>query len=133
MKKKNVLPIYVVDDDDHYRSSVLALLGSEGMSVEAYVRGEEFLSALPGLPPGVLLLDLNMPGVSGFQVLEDLNSGGHNFRTVVVTAHDEHGLESRLAGLGVLKVLRKPCPPKDLIATVWANAAGPHALEPLPA
>ena len=67
MATDDALRVLVVDDHDLFRTGLRALLEEEGFEVAASPSGEAALAALPAVQPDVILMDLNMPGMSGIQ------------------------------------------------------------------
>ena len=99
--------ILVIDDDDSSRRILKAFLGRRGHRVLLAANGKEALDVLrAGAIPDVILLDLQMPAVSGFEVLNALraNPAWARIPTVVITASED----CSAAQLGVAAVLRKP-------------------------
>jgi FixJ family two-component response regulator len=66
------LTLYVVDDDEALRRSLLLLMFSQGMAVRGFESGEAFLQAVDARQVGCVILDLRMGGMSGLAVLEQL-------------------------------------------------------------
>ncbi|KQV18277.1 LuxR family transcriptional regulator [Rhizobium sp. Root1203] len=64
--------IHIVDDDKSCRTATARLLSAYGLRVEAYESGDQFLARLPYCEPGCVLLDLQMPGLSGLQIQREL-------------------------------------------------------------
>ncbi len=65
--------VFIVDDDEAVRRFLGALIESIGLRVEIYASAQEFLDTpMPG-PPGCILLDIRMPGMSGLEVQKELN------------------------------------------------------------
>jgi FixJ family two-component response regulator len=60
--------IHIVDDDKSYRTAVERLMEASGFRVVSYESGEEMLTRLPSSEPGCILLDLQMPGLSGLEL-----------------------------------------------------------------
>lgn len=100
--------IFIVDDDEAVRRSLVFMLRLSGWSPRAFGRAEDFLTEADALPPGVLLTDIRMPGMDGFQLLTEMKRRGLRFRALVMTGHDSAGLRARALGLGALGVLAKP-------------------------
>ena len=75
--KEAPLTLYVVDDDEALRRSLLLLLFSQGMAVQAFDSGESFLDTVDLRQPGCVILDLRMGGMSGLEVFERL-LGAHS-------------------------------------------------------
>jgi FixJ family two-component response regulator len=108
----------VVDDEPEMRKAIRRLLATRGIRVEEYERGEEFLAALGSRPLYCVLLDLHMPGVNGFQVLESLSIQRSRVPVIVITAHDEPGTAERVRVLGACAYLKKPVERNDLFAAI---------------
>jgi two-component system, LuxR family, response regulator FixJ len=99
----------IVDDDDATRESLRFLLECEGIEVEAFASGSQLVAA-PSWPPevGCMILDVNMPGMSGIEVLEELRHRGSKVPVVVVTGHPSAANRKRALASGALDVLEKP-------------------------
>ena len=108
----------VVDDEPEMRKAIRRLLATRGIRVEEYERGDEFLAALGSRPLLCVLLDLHMPGVNGFQVLESLSIQRNCVPVIVITAHDEPGTAERVRALGACAYLKKPVERNDLFAAI---------------
>lgn len=82
------LSILVVEDDEANRYVAHGLLTLRGHSVDAAVDGPDAIEALAGRPYDVILLDIRLPGLDGFSVLQCVRSqaGGSAIRVVAVTA-----------------------------------------------
>ena len=87
--KDTPLTLYVVDDDEALRRSLLMLLFSQGLAVQAFDSGEAFLDAVDMRQPGCVILDLRMGGISGLEVLERLRLGHSPLVTLFLTVKDE--------------------------------------------
>ena len=64
--------VYVVDDDPSAREGLARLIRSAGVMTKTFASGEEFLAAPRPNTPGCLVLDVNLPGVSGLDVQREL-------------------------------------------------------------
>lgn len=102
------LRIYVVDDHVEMCASLTALLTSCGFLVTCFTDPMEFLSGRSSLTPGLVLLDLRMPGKTGLEVLEAIANDLSNFPTVVITAHGEIDAAVRAIKLGARDFIQKP-------------------------
>ncbi len=81
--------VFIVDDDEGVRSSLQLLVRSLGLSSEAFSSGERFLEAYDGRDGGCVLLDVRMPGMSGFEVRERLDAMGAKIPVIFLTAQGE--------------------------------------------
>ncbi|MBS0347588.1 MAG: response regulator transcription factor [Proteobacteria bacterium] len=87
--KDTPLTLYVVDDDEALRRSLLMLLFSQGLAVQAFESGEAFLDAVDMRQPGCVILDLRMGGISGLEVLERLRLGHSPLVTLFLSGHGD--------------------------------------------
>jgi FixJ family two-component response regulator len=78
--------VFVVDDDEAARDSLMLLLETHGLGVRGYASGEEILSDLDHVEAGYLVLDLHMPNQDGLSVLEALRARGVRLPAVICTA-----------------------------------------------
>lgn len=83
------LTLYVVDDDEALRRSLLLLLFSQGLAVQAFDSGEAFLDAVDMRQPGCVILDLRMKGMSGLSVFERLLDEHSPLVTLFLSAHGD--------------------------------------------
>ncbi|MCX6875300.1 MAG: response regulator [Verrucomicrobia bacterium] len=123
--------VAVLDDEPEMRKALRRLLVCCGFRVAEYEGGEDFLAALDAAPPDCLLLDLHMPEVNGFGVLEALRSRHPPLPTVVITAHDQPGTEERVQALGACAYLKKPVDRDALLAAIATATANPALGEKL--
>ena len=102
--------ILIVDDEAQNRRLLAVLLRPEGYHTESAASGAEALTAIAESAPDLILLDIMMPGIDGYQVAAILksNPATANIPIIMVTAHGERG--ARLAGLtaGAEEFLTKP-------------------------
>jgi CheY-like chemotaxis protein len=120
----NAAPVVaVLDDEPEMRKALRRLLTGRGFLVEEYEGGEELLAAAGSHPLDYLVLDLHMPGINGFDVLEAIRSRQVPVRVIVITAHDEPGTENRVRVLGAAAYLKKPVDRDALFAAMAAASA----------
>lgn len=112
--------IYLVDDDHAVRDSLAALLTLQpAFVVRGFDSGDAFLATATTLDPGVLLLDLHMPGTNGLDVLRrlrDLAPG--RFGTIVMTGDGSVTLAVQAMKAGAIDFLEKPYGATLLLATI---------------
>lgn len=119
--------VAVVDDEDDVRQALHRLLRSAGFDVLAYGSGSEFLRHAAGSNPDCVVLDLRMPGASGFDVQRRLIE--QNLRIPVVVMTGNESIESRKEALdnGAEAYLCKPVDADTLIdAVILAIERGRH-------
>lgn len=112
--------VAVLDDEPEMRKALGRLLRCRNFAVEEFASGEEFLASLETHQPGCLLLDLQMPGINGFGVLEAFQSRHIHVPVVVITAHDEPGTVERVSALGASAYLKKPVDRTTLLSAIEA-------------
>ena len=112
--------ILVVDDEPHITEVVSAYLVREGHQVQTAADGDRAYELARATQPDVLVLDVMLPGRSGFEVLRQLRADGIGSAVVMLTARDD--VIDRVAGLemGADDYLTKPFQPRELVARVGA-------------
>ncbi len=111
--------VYIVDDDEIVRSLIHSGLSARGdIHLYPFPTGDAFVAALDGLDEGVVLLDINMPGLSGLDVLEAMGTRNRQFSTVVMTAKAEIALAVSAMKLGAIDFIEKPFAMADFVALV---------------
>jgi FixJ family two-component response regulator len=115
--------VAVLDDEPEMRKALRRLLISRGFQVEEYECGEALLAAIDTRPLDYLLLDLHMPGVNGFDVLESIHARQLSLPVIVITAHDEPGTAERVCSLGAAAFLKKPVDKSALLSAFEAVAS----------
>ncbi|HVL90448.1 MAG TPA: response regulator [Actinomycetota bacterium] len=118
--------ILVVEDEPHVRMLTSMVLEDAGFSIDQAADGSEALDALRARSYAAIVLDIMMPGVDGYQVLEEMQQMRNRRGTpvVVVTArHDPSGVLRELSG-GAFDHLAKPYTHEDLIAAVHRAIEG---------
>ena len=79
--------IHIVDDDRSFRVATGRLMEASGFRVTAYESADEFLAHLPGSEPGCVLLDLQMPGLSGLDLQDRLRDKAPLLPIIFLTGH----------------------------------------------
>lgn len=108
-------PVYLVDDDEGVRNALSLLLGTYGIRIETFGDPTAFLARAPKLKPGVLLLDLRMPAITGLQLHEKLAVIGCDWPTIICTGHGDVHACRRAFKAGVVDFLTKPIDEQVLI------------------
>ncbi len=120
--------VLVVDDDAAIRKIVHDILDWEGCRVDTASNGREALEQIAADPPSVVLLDLWMPVLDGWGLVQELQRRGLDLPIVVMTAgRDAHALADEIHAAGYLA---KPFEMDQLIASVSRFAPCPPSAEP---
>jgi FixJ family two-component response regulator len=109
------LMISIVEDDVSVREAIEAFLKSAGLKSISYGSAEEFLSGYIPDTNDILILDLNLPGISGYDLLKKLRHNKMNLQVIVTTAFDEPGSRDFCRQYAVKAYLRKPVDGEALI------------------
>ena len=97
------------------------LLESAEFDAEVFGSAEEFLSAGHLGDSACLVLDVQLPGISGIELQNQLRADGHNITVIFITAHpDEHTRELAMRD-GAIRFFPKPFNGKDLLRAVRAR------------
>jgi two-component system, chemotaxis family, CheB/CheR fusion protein len=110
--------VFVVDDDPAIRDAARDLLQENGYAVELFADGEAFLDAYHLGREGCLLVDVMMPGMSGVDLIERLNSEGRQLPTIVMTGNGAVPIAVQAMKAGAVDFIEKPVGHKDLLASV---------------
>lgn len=117
--------ILIADDDADTREVLDMLLTKAGHEVIKVESGDMAVMQAQVLQPGLILLDINIPGLDGFEVLARLKSDHETVEIPVVVISGRDGFDdiARGLGLGAADYITKPYSSDDIINAVRANAA----------
>jgi len=114
---------HVVDDDAAVRRALVRLLRSEGLEAVAYETAQAVLNAALSLSSGCILLDLQMPGMDGLELLARLGELGIELPVIVVTGHGDVPTAVRAMKAGAVDFIEKPIDETQLFAAIDAALA----------
>lgn len=121
--------VFVVDDDPAVRAALDALLRSAGWLVETFGAAEEFLERPKALVPHCLVLDLEMPGVGGLELQEQVVRNYPFTPVIFITGHGDIPKTVRAMKAGAVEFLTKPFEDDAVITSIeQAIAKSAHAL-----
>jgi FixJ family two-component response regulator len=113
--------VFIVDDDADMRDSIHWLMESVNLQAETFSCAGEFLAVCDPQREGCLLLDVRMPGMSGMELLEQLNACGIRLPVIIVTGHGDVPMAVRALKRGAFDFIQKPFNGQELLDQV--NAA----------
>jgi two-component system response regulator AtoC len=118
--------ILVIDDDSSIRETLDLYLTEEGYDVSTAPTGTDGLNQYIQTSPDVVILDIRLPDVNGFAILEDLREEDENVKVIMITAH--HDMESTIKAMkeGAFDYIHKPVDVNELDIAIKKAI---HALE----
>src|SRR3954471_20003895 len=119
--------VAIVDDEDPIRRALERLLRASGLHAQGFATGGDFLAGLGEHRPDCLILDLHMPGMSGLELLRQLQAMEVRLPVVVITAFDDPGSRARCIDAGAAAYLRKPLDQRVLLDAIALAVDGARA------
>jgi len=117
MNEKNGL-VFIVDDDRHTRESLSNLIRSAGLSAQTFSSAQEFLAAERPKAAGCLVLDVQLPGLSGLDLQRELAKAGVKIPIIFITGYGDIPTSVRAIKAGALEFLTKPVNREDLLRAI---------------
>jgi FixJ family two-component response regulator len=121
--------VMIVDDDDSIRKSVRRLMKSYGFAVETFASAEEFLGSDRLAKTSCLILDVQMPGMSGLELQRRLVASGCLIPIIFITAYSDERARAEAMQAGAVSYLAKPFDDGELLNCIHTalQHAGRHA------
>ena len=110
--------VFVVDDDPSICEALTSLLRSVGLSVETFGSAREFLTCQRPDAPGCLVLDVQLPGLSGLDLQHELAAAQINLPIIFITGHGDIPMTVRAMKAGAVEFLTKPFRDQDLLDAI---------------
>ncbi|WP_295473856.1 sigma-54 dependent transcriptional regulator [uncultured Pseudomonas sp.] len=110
--------VTLVDDEAAIRQAIEPWLSLSGFEVSLYSRGEDCLAQLPEHYPGVILSDVRMPGMSGLELLDRLQTLDRDLPVIILTGHGDVPMAVDAMRQGAYDFLEKPFAPQALLDTL---------------
>ncbi|MFJ2321006.1 sigma-54-dependent transcriptional regulator [Pseudomonas sp. NPDC087817] len=110
--------VMVVDDESSIRNAVEQWLSLSGFEVQLFSRAEECLAALPAHFAGVILSDVRMPGLSGLQLLAEVQRRDADLPVILLTGHGDVPMAVEAMRDGAYDFLEKPFSPQTLLGSL---------------
>jgi FixJ family two-component response regulator len=115
--------VFVVDDDASVRKSLSRVISEAGYRVQTYASPREFLTRGPEPGPSCLVLDVRMPGVTGFELQQTLTSAVHEIPIIFITGHGDIPMSVKAMKAGAVDFLTKPFSAKELLDAIQRAVA----------
>ncbi len=113
--------IYVIDDDESVRKAFKRLLRSVNHEVETFSCAEEFLKSQRPEKDACIIIDIRMPGLTGFDLQRELKVQGSRIPVIVISASDDAQVREQARELGAVAFFRKPIDDQALLDAIsWA-------------
>jgi FixJ family two-component response regulator len=110
--------VFVVDDDASVRDAIRALLNAVGLRAELFGSTEEFANFTRPEVPSCLVLDVQLPGLTGIEFQEVLAQTGVRIPIIFVTAHGDVRMTSRAMRAGAVEFLTKPFQKDEFLSAI---------------
>ncbi|KON80635.1 response regulator transcription factor [Azoarcus sp. PA01] len=110
--------IYIVDDDEALRDSLVWLLESSGYRAIAFESAEQFLASYQPAMTGCVVLDVRMPGMSGFELFEELRRQRSTLPVIFITGHGDVPMAVSAVKKGAVDFIEKPFGDRDMLGLV---------------
>jgi FixJ family two-component response regulator len=107
--------VAIVDDDEAVGNAIKVLMRSIGLVAQAFSSGEEFLRSPELRRTGCLVVDFDMPKMTGLDLHNNLSRSGKDIPTVMITAYPNDDIRDRALQAGVICYLPKPFGESDLL------------------
>jgi DNA-binding NtrC family response regulator len=122
--------VFVVDDDRSIRDSLSNLIRSVGFNVQTFASAQEFLTSQRPGAPSCLVLDVQLPGLSGLDLQRELARDEVQIPIIFITGHGDIPMTVRAMKAGAIEFLTKPCRDEDLLTAVEQAMSRSRQLQP---
>ena len=124
------MKVLIVEDHPIVRNGLRRLLAAEGeLEIREAANGKEALSVFREQRPGLVILDLNLPGIGGLEVIARLKIADPDARILVLSMHDDEIHVTRALQVGAAGYVSKNAPPDEILEAIRRVAAGHTYLE----
>jgi len=118
------MTVYVIDDDSSLRTMISRMIAeSPDFTSHPFASAADFLDGLDGLKPGCILLDLRMPDMDGFTLMQTLRERGVDWPVIVMTGAGDVPVAVQSMKMGAVEFLEKPIRIDPLLETIERAAA----------
>jgi two-component system response regulator FixJ len=110
--------IFIVDDNPAMRDSLEVYLSMKGMDVRTYESAEAFLRDGESCNANLLVVDVNLPGMDGFELLDNLKSRMVEIPAVMISGRFAPEMRERARSAGIVSLIEKPIDHRRLIDAI---------------
>lgn len=110
--------ILVAEDSEETANLIKFALEKAGFKVELAMNGLDALSSIEKVRPDLLITDILMPGMNGFELMEELGKRDIKLKTIVLAVQKSDEDIVRGLGYGALDFIQKPFSPREMVARV---------------
>lgn len=110
--------VFIIDDDPSVRKSLVRLITSVGLAVQAYPSAQDFLDNQLHEGPQCLVLDIRMPGLSGLDLQKELQQQQRMIPIIFITGHADVPMSVRAMKAGAVDFLEKPFNDQELVDAI---------------
>lgn len=100
--------LYVIDDEAEIRAALTSLFNSVKMKVETFADADTFLAKMNGTEKGCIILDVRLPGISGLELLEQLQLQKNRLPVIMITGYGDVQMAVRAMKAGAVDFILKP-------------------------
>lgn len=119
--------IFIIDDDPSARRGLSRLIRVAGFNVRAFASAQDFLASQHCKGPGCIVLDVQMPGLSGLDLQAELNKTEYNMPIIFISAHGDVPMTAQAMKDGALDFLTKPVDRDQLLNAIRGALARDQA------
>jgi len=110
--------IYVIDNDPSVRKALQRLIKSDNLPVRAYASGHDFLTAAGPTESDCVVVDTDIPGLTGLELLQHLRGTGLKTPVILLTPHDDKEIRAKARRLGAAGCFLKPVDGQALLDAI---------------
>jgi DNA-binding NarL/FixJ family response regulator len=121
-KKANNIKLLVIDDSEFMRMIIKKVLDINGFKNVIYLSsGNDAINLVSKYNPDIVLLDINMPEIDGFETLKNIKKQNKNIKCIIISSIDQKYTVDKAYKLGATGYLKKPFDEKELINIIKKN------------
>jgi two-component system OmpR family response regulator/two-component system response regulator RstA len=125
----DVTTVLLVEDDADLSVAIAEYLGKQGIAVSIEARGDRALQRITELHPDLVILDVMLPGMDGFEICRELRGQGNAVPVIILTAKEDDFDQVLGLELGADDYLAKPVQPRVLLARIKAITRRANGLQ----